>query len=101
MWAVSNKDQASYQLPASGEIERAAQRLYERLTARLTVTGDAQERRRRIEQADTEYWQEAARLSEMLLGPVTKRIAGKRILIVTDGALQRPVRRATGSGTRR
>jgi len=88
LWAVSNKDQASYQLPAGGEIERAAQRLYERLTARLTVTGDPQERRRRIEQADAEYWQEAARLSEMLLGPVTKRIAGKRILIVTDGALQ-------------
>jgi CHAT domain-containing protein len=88
LWLVSNKYHISRELPPRAEIERGAQRVHELLTARLTVTGDVQERRRRAEQADTEYWQEAARLSEMLLGPVAKKIVGKRLLVVTDGALQ-------------
>jgi CHAT domain-containing protein/tetratricopeptide (TPR) repeat protein len=88
LWVISNKDHTSHELPPRAEIERAAQRVYERLTTRLTVTGEQSDRNRRIEQADTEYWQEAARLSEMLLGPVAKKIAGKRLLLVTDGSLQ-------------
>jgi CHAT domain-containing protein/tetratricopeptide (TPR) repeat protein len=88
LWAVSSKDQASYELAPRAEIERAARRVYERLTARLTVTGDQRDRRQRVEQADAEYWQEAGRLGEILLGPVAKRMAGKRILVVSDGALQ-------------
>ena len=41
-----------------------------------------------IKRADEEYWQEAARLSDMLIAPVAKRIAGKRLLVVADGMLQ-------------
>ena len=88
LWLVSNIDHSSYALAPRADIERAAQRLYERLTARLTVTGDARDRRRLAEQADAEYWQEAVRLSEMLLAPVAGKIAGKRLLVVADGALQ-------------
>jgi CHAT domain-containing protein len=88
LWAVSNKDHQSYQLPPRAEIERAAQHVYELLTVRLTATGNPEQRRKRTEQADVEYWQEAARLSKMLLGPVRKTIPGKRLLLVTDGALQ-------------
>ena len=88
MWAVSNSDHTSHELPPRAVIEQAAQRVYERLTARLTVSGDLGDQRRQIQQADAEYWDEAARLSEMLLGPVAHRIAGKRLLLVTDGALQ-------------
>jgi CHAT domain-containing protein len=88
LWAVSRDGHTSHELPPRAEIEGAAQRVYERLTARLAATGDPRERRRRIEKADLEYWTEAARLSEMLLGPVAKKMAGKRILVVADGALQ-------------
>ena len=88
LWAVSASDYTSYQLAPRAEIERSAQRAYQLLTTRLTVTGDQSERRQRIEQADVEYWKEAQRLSEMLLDPVAARIVGKRILVVTDGALQ-------------
>jgi CHAT domain-containing protein len=88
LWAVLDDTHTSYELPPRTEIERAAERVYERLTARLTVTGDPRDRRRHIERADAEYWAEAARLSEMLLGPVATRMAGKRILVVADGALQ-------------
>jgi CHAT domain-containing protein len=88
LWAVSSQDQTSYELPPRAEIERAAGSVYERLTARLNVSGDPRDRRERIERADAGYWQEAGRLSEVLLGPVAKRMAGKRILVVPDGALQ-------------
>ena len=88
LWAVSNRDQASYELAPRAEIERVAKGVYERLTARLSVGADQPDRRQRIERADAEYWQEAGRLSEMLLGPVAKKMAGKRILVVADGALQ-------------
>jgi CHAT domain-containing protein/tetratricopeptide (TPR) repeat protein len=88
LWAVSDDTHTSYELPPRAEIERAAGRAYERLTARLTAAGDPRDRQRYIERADAEYWTEAARLSEMLLGPVAAQMAGKRILVVGDGALQ-------------
>jgi CHAT domain-containing protein len=88
LWVVSNTTQFSYELASRADIERAAQRLYERLTARLTATGDARERRRLAEVADAQYWQEAAELSELLLAPAAKKLIGKRLLIVADGALQ-------------
>ena len=88
LWVVSSTDHASHELPAQREIELLVQRVHERLTARLSVTGDPRERRRRVEQADDEYWREAHRLSEILLGPVTKKMMRKRILVVADGALQ-------------
>jgi CHAT domain-containing protein len=88
LWAISDKEETSYELAPRAEIESAARRAYERLTARLTVSGPSWDRRQRVEQADAEYWTEAARLSAMLLGPVAKRMAGKRILVVPDGALQ-------------
>jgi CHAT domain-containing protein len=88
LWAISNKDQASYELPGRVEIEKAALSIYERLTTRLSTSGEPRDRHHRVEQADAEYWREAGRLSEMLLGRVAKRMAGKRILVVADGALQ-------------
>ena len=88
LWAVSNDRHTIHELPGRAEIEQAAQRVYERLTTRLAAKGDEQNRQAAIERGDAEYWQEAARLSEMLLGPVVKTIAGKRLLVVTEGALQ-------------
>jgi CHAT domain-containing protein/tetratricopeptide (TPR) repeat protein len=87
LWAVSNEGLSSYELAPRAEIESAAQRAYERMTARLNIRGDLRDRRRQVELADAEYWTEAARLSERLLGPVAKKMAGKRILVVADGAL--------------
>jgi CHAT domain-containing protein len=86
LWAVSSAGLGSYVLPPRGEIEGAARRAYEHLTARLTATGLG--RRHEIEAADGAYWQEAGRLSEMLLAPVARQMAGKRLLVVADGTLQ-------------
>jgi CHAT domain-containing protein len=86
LWAVSDGAYSSYELPSRARIEQGARRAYERLTARLA--GDAAGGRRPRAQVDAEYWTEAARLSEMLLGPVAGKMQGKRILVVGDGALQ-------------
>jgi CHAT domain-containing protein len=86
LWAISDRDQASYELPPRQEIEGAARRVYERLTARPTPMGG--DRRQGVEQADADYWREATRLSDVLLGPVGRKMAGKRLLVVADGALQ-------------
>jgi CHAT domain-containing protein len=88
LWVVSTTDHSSYELAPRAEIEGAAQRLYQRLTARLTAAGDPRERRRQIDQADADYWREAARLSDLLLAPAANKLAGKRLLVVADGALQ-------------
>ena len=88
MWAISKGDHASYELPPRAEIEGTARRAYAQLTARLTIDRGGRDRRERIEEADAAYWVEAARLSEILLDPVAKTLAGKRILVVADGALQ-------------
>jgi len=60
------------------------------LTARnKTVKFEKQEKTQaRIAQADTDYLKDSARLSRIILGPVAKQLAGKRLLIVSDGALQ-------------
>jgi len=88
LWAISNRDYVSYVLPPRAQIEQSARRVYELLTARLAPTPNPDAGRRQAEQADGQYWQEAARLSNMLLGPIAKTMTGKRLLLVTDGALQ-------------
>jgi CHAT domain-containing protein len=88
LWTVSNDRHTMHELPARAAIEQAARRVHEQLTTRLSSQGSEQERLTAIETADREYWQDAAGLSEMLLGPIAKAIAGKRLLVVTDGMLQ-------------
>ncbi len=88
VWIVAQDAHVLQELPARAEIEGAAQRVYERLVARLSSEESGDRREAQIKRADDEYWQEAARLSDMLIAPVAKRIAGKRLLVVTDGMLQ-------------
>jgi CHAT domain-containing protein/Tfp pilus assembly protein PilF len=93
MWVVTKNDFISSELPKRGEIEAATRRVYDLLTARNHQAQDETLRQRseRIAKADAEYHQSAAALSQMLLGPVASRLARsgkKRLLIVSDGALQ-------------
>ncbi len=89
LWAVSQGELRSHQLPPRAEIEGAARHLYELLTARLPVPDEtAKEARERVRKADEAYGAAAAELSEMLLGPVAKVLGGRRLLVVSDGALQ-------------
>jgi CHAT domain-containing protein/tetratricopeptide (TPR) repeat protein len=75
LWLLTKTDLASFVLPGRSEIEGKAKELY-RLIKRESIAPEDQ------------YRQAAARLSEMVLGPVAERIKNKRLLIVRDGALQ-------------
>jgi hypothetical protein len=41
-----------------------------------------------VSEADAKYWQEAAALSQLVLGPAAEQLGTKRLLIVADGALE-------------
>ena len=89
LFAVTPSFIKSFELPPRAEIETVARRAYDLLTARNQPIKfeTADEQRLRIGKADSEYWQSAAVLSRMLLGPVASLLGKKRLLIVGDGAL--------------
>ena len=92
LWAVTPTSISSYELPKREEIEKAARRFYELITASpqqasavpaKRETGDVLQR-----QDATQLKQAASQLSRMLLAPVASLLGRKRLLIVGDGALQ-------------
>lgn len=89
LWAVTPDSLTSYELPPRARLEEAAREVYKLLTARQPApaqsgTGYAE----RIEAADRLYDEKARELSRMLLGPVARQLANKRLLIITEGVLQ-------------
>jgi CHAT domain-containing protein len=90
LWAVTPTTLTSHELPKRPEIEAAARRVYDLLTARnrRMPVETARGKRARIAHADREYPGAAAALSRMLLAPVAADLGKKRLLIVSDGALQ-------------
>jgi CHAT domain-containing protein len=90
VFAVTPDSLDAYELPKRSAIEDAARHVYELLiTRKLTVKGEeATERHARLASAEKEYSQTVAELSRMVLGPVTAKLQGKRLLIVSDGALE-------------
>jgi CHAT domain-containing protein/Tfp pilus assembly protein PilF len=89
LWAVTKKVHQSYELPTRHEIEESARRVYELLTARQPKPEETvREYRTRIKESDSQYWQQSSRLSDMVLGPVADQLGDKRLLVVSDGALQ-------------
>ena len=86
LWLVTSAGVESHLLPKRAEIETAAQRVYELMTARNRVGGPR--RRELIARSDAEFQVEARKLSRMLLSPVAAKLAGKRLLIAPQGALQ-------------
>jgi CHAT domain-containing protein/Tfp pilus assembly protein PilF len=90
LWAVTANSLTSFQLPKVAEIDAAARRVYDLLTARnRNETGEnEQQRSARLKQAELQYPEAALALSKLVLGPVAQPIRGKRLAIVADGALQ-------------
>jgi len=89
LWAVSPREHTCYELAPRAQIEEAARRVSELLTARQAPgTETVRDYRRRVAEADAQYWKAAARLTELVLEPVAGKLAGKRLIVVSDGALQ-------------
>jgi len=86
LWLVTQTSVESFLLPKRAEIEAAAQRLYELLTVRNRSRGA--QRRELAAQSDAQFHVAAQELSRMLLAPAAKKLIGKRLLIVPQGALQ-------------
>jgi tetratricopeptide (TPR) repeat protein len=77
LWLVSYRSIDSYELPPRAELEAAARRVYELLTARP----------KRGTPPDPQFIAQAKALSGMLLGPAAPRLGGKRLVVVAPGAL--------------
>ena len=90
LWSVTPSSIDTFELPPRAEIEAAATRVYQLLTARNQKPANENPvaRARRVRQADGEYIVAAAKASRMLLGPAASQIANKRLLIVGEGVLQ-------------
>jgi len=90
VWVVSTKTLNWYELVGRKQIESAARRVYKLLTARnkKIKTETASERRARLAKSEAEYPRAAAELSRLVLGPIASQFQTKRLLIVSDGALQ-------------
>jgi CHAT domain-containing protein len=90
LWAVSQNSMTSYELPGRGQIEKAARQVYNLVTSRSSRLKDetSQQRRERINKAETQLSEAARDLGAMVLGPVAAVLENKRLLIVADGALQ-------------
>jgi CHAT domain-containing protein/Flp pilus assembly protein TadD len=89
LWAVTPTSLTSYELPSGADIEKQAQRVRKRLVARQPrLEQPTRQRHLSITETDAQYWQQAASLSQMLLGPIGDVLGTKRLLIVTEGALQ-------------
>ncbi len=86
LWAVSPDSIAAFDLPRRSVIENAAKRL----SRLVSEPPDKTKARRKTDARQTEptYQAAAAALSRTLLGPVATQLGTKRLLIVSDGALQ-------------
>jgi CHAT domain-containing protein/tetratricopeptide (TPR) repeat protein len=76
LWAVTKTGITSYELPKGADIEAAAKRFRDALTVPTQRTFPA-----KVASAATE-------LGNMLLSPVAGQLGDKRLVIVSDGALQ-------------
>jgi CHAT domain-containing protein len=90
VWAVTSTSINVYELPKRAVIESSARQVYGLLTARNRRLRfeTAEERLARVAKADVDTSAAVRVLSETVLGPVTALLTRKRLLIVSDGALQ-------------
>ncbi len=89
LWAVTRADVSLFELPSRERIEDASRSLYKLLTANQPVASETFEQHQaRLSEATSQIPAATAALSELVLGPVMNRLGTKRLLIVSDGALQ-------------
>lgn len=85
VWAVTKTSLTVYQIPKRHEIEATARRVYALLS---TLNREASKAVGSGNAAEQTYSREATTLSRMVLGPVAQVLGDKRLVIVSDGALE-------------
>src|SRR6185295_7925609 len=91
LWAITPRLFQSFVLPPGAEIEKAARKLSELLVNSGTqhAAGETPKQSSdRLARVRAEFELTAASLSSMLLGPVADQLGKKRLVIVSEGALQ-------------
>jgi CHAT domain-containing protein/predicted negative regulator of RcsB-dependent stress response len=89
LFVVSQTSITTHRLPKRAEVEAAARRVRDLLTAPQPQPGDTEAKyQSRVKGARKSYWTQAAELSRMLLGPAASQLGRKRLAIVADGALE-------------
>jgi CHAT domain-containing protein/tetratricopeptide (TPR) repeat protein len=90
LWAVTPDSVKAYELPKRAEVEGAARRVYELLTvrSRAVLNETPEQEQARFSKADADYAPAASGLSQMILRPAAAELGTKRLVIVTQGALQ-------------
>ena len=90
VWAISPNSLKTFTLPKRAEIEEAARRVYDLVTAsdRNVPSESIAQQQKRLLQAEADSPAAIAALSRMLLGPVASELKNKRLLIVAEGVLQ-------------
>ncbi|HEX8141197.1 MAG TPA: CHAT domain-containing tetratricopeptide repeat protein [Pyrinomonadaceae bacterium] len=88
LWVVTKASLSSIRLPCRAEIEKLARRFYELLTARNRRTKEEPFSQAKLKNEAVEAEDAARALSRMLLAPVAALLEKKRLLIVSEGALQ-------------
>lgn len=87
VFVVAPDSLAAYELPKQTEIESRAKSLYKLVTA-ATSSSSRQTRGSVRKNREAHLNQALSAMSEMLLEPVASQIQRKRLLVVSDGALQ-------------
>ncbi|MEO7660629.1 MAG: tetratricopeptide repeat protein, partial [Pyrinomonadaceae bacterium] len=88
LWVISQTGIDFFTLPPRDQIETRVERLRAILKKHEFSTDEAiDEYQTRISDADKEYWLEAHKLSDEILGSAAEKLAGKRLIIAADGKL--------------
>ena len=90
LWVVSPDSLKTFQLSKREQIENVAREVSESLVARSVVKSleTPQQKRARIAEADARFQQRAAELGRIILSPAAAEFGKKRLVVVSDGALQ-------------
>jgi CHAT domain-containing protein/Tfp pilus assembly protein PilF len=90
VFAVTPDSLNAYELPRRSEVEDTARNVYRLLAIRSNPAKGQTEAPQpaQVAAAEKEYARAVAELSRMVLGPVAERLQAKRLMIVSDGALQ-------------
>jgi CHAT domain-containing protein len=90
VWAVTPDSLKTFELPKREQVEKVARELSESLMARSVPQSleTPAQRRTRIAEADEKFQRAAVQLSRMILAPAASEFGKKRLVIVSDGALQ-------------
>src|SRR6201988_4374328 len=86
VWAVTSSSFQTFELPARKIIEDNAREFYQSLTVRQGAFDNAYQVN--LEAADDLVLEKRTRLGEILLGPLAGQLGNRRLLVVSEGALQ-------------